>query len=202
MFTIPEEEINVEESYCKMCSLGKDEDVTLMCDECNACYHMYCLTPEVTKLPSDGTDWFCPDCKERPVFGTTWIPLGDTPVRHGVLAVLPGTMQLPQYNLTPKVENAQISASYQKHGKNLMWHSGRVLYQSIERCLILFLGSFEAGDVVFFDSHLVHCTSTNEYSSFRLSLDYRWCLSPVGRKNHGKTYLSKFVEGLTADYSL
>jgi ectoine hydroxylase-related dioxygenase (phytanoyl-CoA dioxygenase family) len=62
-------------------------------------------------------------------------------------------------------------------------------------------GSFEAGDVVFFDSRLVHCTSRNKYDCFRISMDSRWCISPVGRKNFGETYHSKFIQNMSRDFS-
>ncbi len=32
----------------------------LLCDECDAEYHMYCLEPLLTKVPLG--DWFCPVC--------------------------------------------------------------------------------------------------------------------------------------------
>ena len=43
--------------------LGKDEndDQTLMCDECEFFYHIYCLDPPLESIP-DG-DWYCNVCK-------------------------------------------------------------------------------------------------------------------------------------------
>jgi hypothetical protein len=114
----------IDESYCVRCKEGEDEDQTLICDECDACFHMSCLPDPLTELPRG--EWFCPSCQERPILGTTWIPLGETPAEHGVLAVLPGTMHMPDFDRTLSANNAQISASYFKHAKGLTWHSGSV----------------------------------------------------------------------------
>uniref|UniRef100_A0A1Y1MRM4 RING-type E3 ubiquitin transferase n=1 Tax=Photinus pyralis TaxID=7054 RepID=A0A1Y1MRM4_PHOPY len=47
---------------CKVCA-GKDEvDTILLCDECNLGYHIRCLTPPLSEVPSD-PEWFCPDCR-------------------------------------------------------------------------------------------------------------------------------------------
>lgn len=125
MFSNPESGLHIDESYCVKCKKGDDEDKTLVCEECESCWHTYCLKPKLDKLPSD--DWYCPQCSQRPLFGTAWVPLGDTPVDHGVLAVLPGTQNLPKYYSTVKKDNAQISLSYFSHGKNLTWQSGRLV---------------------------------------------------------------------------
>lgn len=122
MFDDPEAGLRIDESFCVKCKKGGDEDRTLVCEECESCCHMFCMRPKLDKLPKE--DWYCSKCAERPVFGTAWIPLGDTPVDHGVLAVLPGTQSLPNYYNTLKNTNAQISASYFSHAKNLTWHSG------------------------------------------------------------------------------
>lgn len=136
MFINPYETEQLEASFCKVCEGGDHEDRMLVCDECNATYHMDCLDPPLSSAPSN--EWYCIDCAERPLLGTCWIPLGDTPVDHGVLAVLPGSTTLPDYATTLKSDNAQLSRSYFRHGRDLTWHST----------------GFTAGDVVLFDSRL------------------------------------------------
>eukprot|EP01137_Pigoraptor_chileana_P023900 Opistho-2@90972 len=45
---------------CKVCGHGHDEDSLLLCDGCDAPYHMYCLSPPLSKVPRG--DWHCPEC--------------------------------------------------------------------------------------------------------------------------------------------
>merc|ERR1711963_176352 len=47
---------------CVVCGDKKDPEVTIMCDECNDCYHIYCLTPPLEKVPEED-EWYCPRCK-------------------------------------------------------------------------------------------------------------------------------------------
>ena len=47
---------------CEVCGLMHDEDVLLACDQpgCNKLYHIYCLRPQLTEIPSGA--WVCPHC--------------------------------------------------------------------------------------------------------------------------------------------
>ncbi|XP_050543474.1 bromodomain adjacent to zinc finger domain protein 1A-like isoform X2 [Daktulosphaira vitifoliae] len=46
---------------CVLCRSNKDEDVMLLCDNCNRGHHIYCLKPKLKKIPSG--DWYCQKCK-------------------------------------------------------------------------------------------------------------------------------------------
>ena len=46
---------------CKVCGSKDDEDAMLLCDGCDAGYHIYCMDPPMEEVP-DG-DWFCKDCQ-------------------------------------------------------------------------------------------------------------------------------------------
>ncbi|XP_060515758.1 E3 ubiquitin-protein ligase UHRF1-like isoform X2 [Cylas formicarius] len=46
---------------CRLCSGKSDCDKLLLCDECDAGFHISCLDPPLDKIP-DG-DWYCPFCK-------------------------------------------------------------------------------------------------------------------------------------------
>uniref|UniRef100_A0A8C5MYL7 PHD and ring finger domains 1 n=1 Tax=Leptobrachium leishanense TaxID=445787 RepID=A0A8C5MYL7_9ANUR len=45
---------------CEVCGRSDREDRLLLCDGCDAGYHMECLTPALNAVPVD--EWFCPEC--------------------------------------------------------------------------------------------------------------------------------------------
>lgn len=47
---------------CQKCHLKCDPDKTILCDECDDAYHIYCLDPPLQEVPADD-DWYCPVCK-------------------------------------------------------------------------------------------------------------------------------------------
>ncbi|KAI5075180.1 hypothetical protein GOP47_0009256 [Adiantum capillus-veneris] len=49
-----------EEGVCKICGVDKDDDSTLLCDGCDAEYHIYCLEPPLSMIPEG--NWYCPGC--------------------------------------------------------------------------------------------------------------------------------------------
>jgi RNase H-like domain found in reverse transcriptase/Reverse transcriptase (RNA-dependent DNA polymerase)/Integrase zinc binding domain/PHD-finger/Integrase core domain len=51
---------------CEVCGSPDEEHEMLLCDSCNAGYHMRCLNPPLKKVPVD--EWICPRCKG---FGVT-----------------------------------------------------------------------------------------------------------------------------------
>ncbi|XP_018411551.1 PREDICTED: PHD and RING finger domain-containing protein 1 [Nanorana parkeri] len=54
--------IVVEEdpTNCEVCGRSDREDRLLLCDGCDAGYHMECLIPALNAVPVD--EWFCPEC--------------------------------------------------------------------------------------------------------------------------------------------
>jgi len=48
------------EPSCRNCQNVQEEEKLLLCDHCDAMYHMFCLTPRLKKIP-DGA-WLCPLC--------------------------------------------------------------------------------------------------------------------------------------------
>ena len=46
---------------CIICRRKNDPEQTLLCDECNKGWHMFCLKPKITQIPQG--DWFCPRCR-------------------------------------------------------------------------------------------------------------------------------------------
>ena len=54
---------------CGGCHSHGGEDTALLCDDCDATWHMGCLNPPLKALPAG--DWFCPKCtRRRVVLGT------------------------------------------------------------------------------------------------------------------------------------
>lgn len=46
---------------CMICRRKSDPEQTLLCDECNKAWHMYCLKPKLKVIPEG--EWFCPKCR-------------------------------------------------------------------------------------------------------------------------------------------
>ncbi|XP_006893404.1 PREDICTED: PHD and RING finger domain-containing protein 1 [Elephantulus edwardii] len=47
-------------TFCEVCGHSDREDRLLLCDRCDAGYHMECLDPPLQEVPVD--EWFCPEC--------------------------------------------------------------------------------------------------------------------------------------------
>ncbi|XP_037697979.1 PHD and RING finger domain-containing protein 1 isoform X4 [Choloepus didactylus] len=47
-------------TFCEVCGRSDREDRLLLCDGCDAGYHMECLDPPLHEVPVD--EWFCPEC--------------------------------------------------------------------------------------------------------------------------------------------
>ncbi|TMW68172.1 hypothetical protein Poli38472_007844 [Pythium oligandrum] len=48
------------EEQCRHCAQTQDSERMLLCDSCDAAYHLFCLDPPLPAIPSG--DWFCPKC--------------------------------------------------------------------------------------------------------------------------------------------
>ncbi|XP_049637142.1 PHD and RING finger domain-containing protein 1 [Suncus etruscus] len=48
-------------TFCEVCGRSDREDRLLLCDGCDAGYHMECLDPPLQEVPVD--EWFCPECE-------------------------------------------------------------------------------------------------------------------------------------------
>ncbi|XP_056596153.1 PHD and RING finger domain-containing protein 1 isoform X2 [Triplophysa dalaica] len=57
-----EEQVDEEldQTSCEVCGGRDREDRLLLCDGCDAGYHMECLTPPLDAVPVE--EWFCPEC--------------------------------------------------------------------------------------------------------------------------------------------
>ncbi|KAL6474094.1 hypothetical protein MHYP_G00176550 [Metynnis hypsauchen] len=53
-------DLDLEQTSCEVCGGSDREDRLLLCDGCDAGYHMECLTPPLDAVPVE--EWFCPEC--------------------------------------------------------------------------------------------------------------------------------------------
>nr|AAI54576.1 Zgc:172184 protein [Danio rerio] len=53
-------EVDLDQTSCEICGGRDREDRLLLCDGCDAGYHMECLTPPLDAVPVE--EWFCPEC--------------------------------------------------------------------------------------------------------------------------------------------
>jgi len=58
---------------CDKCGDKKDPEKTILCDECNQAWHLYCLNPPLETVPDDD-EWYCPNCKHDE---TTIVRIGE-----------------------------------------------------------------------------------------------------------------------------
>lgn len=49
---------------CSICGGRNDPDKTIVCDECQWCFHIYCLKPPLKTIPEED-DWYCSECKNE-----------------------------------------------------------------------------------------------------------------------------------------
>lgn len=49
-----------DEVTCKVCGIDEDYESIILCDNCDAEYHLYCLNPPLEEVPEG--KWFCPTC--------------------------------------------------------------------------------------------------------------------------------------------
>jgi len=87
-----EEESDLEsfseaEDPCEICGEHNRPHEMLECDGCSKGFHMFCLTPPMTKIPDN--DWFCSDCvrsnasveKGDQIDAETMVPVPPTPTK-------------------------------------------------------------------------------------------------------------------------
>lgn len=52
-----------QEENCAVCHRSGE---LIICDECSLTYHLQCLSPPLTSVPS--TYWLCPKCQVKELF--------------------------------------------------------------------------------------------------------------------------------------
>lgn len=54
---------HIESYTCRECGRGDMESELLICEGCDACYHIFCLDPPLRSIPTG--DWKCPECVSK-----------------------------------------------------------------------------------------------------------------------------------------
>ncbi|XP_028306489.1 PHD and RING finger domain-containing protein 1 isoform X2 [Gouania willdenowi] len=54
-------DLELDQTNCEVCGGSDREDRLLLCDGCDAGYHMECLLPPLDSVPVE--EWFCPECE-------------------------------------------------------------------------------------------------------------------------------------------
>jgi hypothetical protein len=127
--THPDQRIPSARLACTKCKDHRKASVMLLCDNCNAPWHTYCLTPPLTAVP-DGI-WLCPDCTQA---GVT-----DAQVRERQARYIPAPVNRPRLELPSPARQAKAKAAMEAwHGKIVVRQprhgeplQGRVIYQGI-----------------------------------------------------------------------
>nr|XP_044990983.1 E3 ubiquitin-protein ligase UHRF1 isoform X2 [Jaculus jaculus] len=47
---------------CHLCGGREAPEKQLLCDECDMAFHLYCLTPALSSVPTE-PEWYCPSCR-------------------------------------------------------------------------------------------------------------------------------------------
>lgn len=89
------------------------------------------------------------------------------------MVIMPRTAELISCT---RVHFGQLPASYFREAQGMTWHTT----------------DYTVGDLVIFDSRIIHATSKNYCDAFRLSLDFRWYIAP-GRSDFGSTPHAQFI---------
>ncbi|XP_074086819.1 PHD and RING finger domain-containing protein 1 isoform X2 [Macrotis lagotis] len=85
-------------TFCEVCGRSDREDRLLLCDGCDAGYHMECLNPSLNEVPVD--EWFCPECVATaapaapPAAATDVEPVSEEEVALLLVDVVPTTSRL------------------------------------------------------------------------------------------------------------
>ncbi|XP_036054863.1 PHD and RING finger domain-containing protein 1 isoform X2 [Onychomys torridus] len=88
-----EEAEEEDPTFCEVCGRSDREDRLLLCDGCDAGYHMECLDPPLQEVPVD--EWFCPECAAPGVAPThDAAPVSDEEISLLLADVVPTTSRL------------------------------------------------------------------------------------------------------------
>ncbi|KAL4622683.1 PHD and RING finger domain-containing protein 1 [Arapaima gigas] len=86
-------EVDLDQTNCEVCGRSDREDRLLLCDGCDAGYHMECLTPPLNSIPVE--EWFCPECAaSNPLAGASSEEVSDGELVALTTDIVPTTSSL------------------------------------------------------------------------------------------------------------
>ncbi|KAB1251649.1 PHD and RING finger domain-containing protein 1 [Camelus dromedarius] len=96
-------------TFCEVCGRSDREDRLLLCDGCDAGYHMECLDPPLQEVPVN--EWFCPECAVLGAAPATDVdPVSEEEVSLLLADVVPTTSRLrPQAGRTRAIARTRQS---------------------------------------------------------------------------------------------
>uniref|UniRef100_S4RH79 PHD and ring finger domains 1 n=1 Tax=Petromyzon marinus TaxID=7757 RepID=S4RH79_PETMA len=108
-----------EETPCRACGLSDREERMLLCDACDAGFHMECLVPPLDSIPVE--EWFCPTCLPRapsigraPALLTLLCLWSATVITNIIVSVAPGPMRvIARERVRARVNRSRLSFSQQ-----------------------------------------------------------------------------------------
>lgn len=99
------------ETSCEVCKKSDREDEIILCDDCNAEYHFFCLQLPLQKVPDEA--WYCPKCSvKHPVASIKpELPQAEMEATDGGT---PSTTTLNTDNGSTSTDPAAISVRFEK----------------------------------------------------------------------------------------
>ncbi|XP_026562419.1 PHD and RING finger domain-containing protein 1 isoform X2 [Pseudonaja textilis] len=87
-----EDGLEEDPTFCEVCGRSDREDRLLLCDGCDAGYHMECLNPPLSEVPVD--EWFCPPCAPANAMSADTDQVSEEEVASLIADVIPTTSRL------------------------------------------------------------------------------------------------------------
>ncbi|XP_037993096.1 PHD and RING finger domain-containing protein 1 isoform X2 [Motacilla alba alba] len=94
-------------TFCEVCGRSDREDRLLLCDGCDAGYHMECLNPPLSEVPVD--EWFCPACAPMGANGADADHVSEEEVAALMADVVPTTSRLRPHVRTRAIARTRQS---------------------------------------------------------------------------------------------
>ncbi|KAL8170147.1 UNVERIFIED_CONTAM: PHD and RING finger domain-containing protein 1, partial [Gekko kuhli] len=130
------EEVEDDPTFCEVCGRSDREDRLLLCDGCDAGYHMECLNPPLSEVPVD--EWFCPPCAPANTASAETDHVSEEEVAALVADVVPTTSRL-----RPSVRTRAIARTRQSERVRATVNRNRITTaQQIQRVPRYLMSSF------------------------------------------------------------
>lgn len=113
-------------------------------------------------------------CRGSPRLLTCWIPIGDTPLTMGGLALMPGSHTAGSLRRVRETYGALDFEADGVKGSGWLTEDAADAERLVEGACVWKAADYRAGDVVVFGMHTLHMSTANRTDRARLSMDVRW----------------------------